>query len=271
MISISDALKYPFSKTDWKQKVGVVFLIFFIISSISFVIQFFVQMPAEFAAEMDTNNEGTAAIASIFSSLISMTVSFITMPVYAYLSGYNMTNTKNIMNGDTDLPAHNDIWTRMLMGLVKVLIGFIYGIPAFIIYVGSLVALFTSIASYESNTPVFTTALIIFIVLIIIALIYAVFVLPFLDKAATYQYLKTGTVKSVLDIKTIFNTVKNNFKAFGYLYLIDILYGVAGVVFLIITICVIFFTAPIYQTSIFFAKAYIDGNVYKSIKDKELV
>ncbi len=271
MISITEAIKYPFSKADWKQKVGVIFLVFFILSTITFIVQFFVQMPAEFAAEMDTNNEGVAAVASLFSGMISMIVSLVSLPVYAYLNGYNMTNTKNIMNGDNELPVHTDIWNKMLMGLVKVLIGFIYGLPAFILYLGSIVAIIAAVISYRTNESMFMTYLIVFGILILIVLLYAVFVLPFLDKSATYIYLKTGKIKSILDFKTVFNTVKQNFKAFGYLFLVDILYGIAGIVIILFTLCISFFTAPMYQTSIFFAKAYIDGNVYKSIKDKELV
>lgn len=261
MISIEKAIKYSFSQGEWKNKFFILFIIFFFMSGISILLQF-VQIPFDILSETKTEFANIIGLINILLSLVSI----VTLPLILYIEGYRLKNIKSIVSGNLNLPEHTDIWNTILLGLIKLLISFIYFLPSTIIIAISFFLFIFELTikeGYISFSPMIITSLVLFI----ISTILIVFTKIFLEKGATLEYIKTDQISAIFNVVSVFKTSLRYGGLFIQIFIIELLLQFILAFGVIFTICILFISIPFMQTYLTFITAYIEGNIYKEIID----
>jgi len=265
MISINKAINYPFSQSDWKKKFFIIFIILFVTTAISATLQL-IQLPFEMAAESESEISNIAALGNMSISMIGGFVSLITLPFTLYISGYQLKNIKNIVAGKLDLPEHTDIWNTILLGLVRLLISFVYSLPATMIMILSFILFFIELGIKQSDIS-FSPMVVISIVLFIISILSLIFTGIFLEKSATLEYIKENRISAIFNVIKVFKQSFRHFGKFLQIFFIQLLIAFMTIFVMLFTICIAFISSPFIQTVLIFATAYIEGNIYKEIID----
>ncbi|HVX92604.1 MAG TPA: DUF4013 domain-containing protein [Candidatus Dojkabacteria bacterium] len=265
MINIDNAINYPFKDKNWKESLGVYFLIVFVMGIVSQMISFFLGLSSAFIRSLQ-HYSGTP-YSQLSNSATSFLVSLLLLPITLYLAGYVIDLTRNVMKGNEDTHVkHGKIGDRIQTGLAP----FTYGLVLTLTDVLLLLLVFTPtvIATYlQDHYPMLAViVLICFAILCILFVLFSVFLLPVIYKTMLYIYINEGSISKGFNASKIFEILKTSWKKFYFLYFVDIV--IAFISFIsILSCCLVFIVSPILTSILIFIKADIEGNVFRQIND----
>jgi hypothetical protein len=138
---------------------------------------------------------------------VAMLLGVVLVPILT-VYGYMLQTMKNVRdNQPTPLPEWSDLGTLTLKGLMVVLIGVVYSLPALIPY---CLVIAVSVASQQADSDVANTLGILSSCLVCLALFFVV-VASVLFPAAVIRYAQYDTFGSAFQLREIFNFISSNF------------------------------------------------------------
>jgi hypothetical protein len=137
---------------------------------------------------------------------VALLLGIVVVPVLtAY--GYMLQTMKNVRdNQPTPLPEWNDFGGLTLKGLMVVLIGLVYSLPALIPYCMLMVV---SIAAPQADSDVAGALGLVSTCLVCVALLF-VLLASFIFPAAVIRYAQYDTFASAFQVREIFNFISSN-------------------------------------------------------------
>lgn len=268
MISFENAIKFPFAQKDWQSTVGVYFLITFAVGTLTAILQFVFQLPADVLSTIakESSEVGVEVMAeslNLIYVVISTIVSIIVFPVTLYLSGYIFDIIRHIVYGkEPAIPSHGQIWFRLKLGMVRFTILLILSFISLLLAIIPGIVLVAGFLTLESSA-LGTIFIVIGGLLGILWLLISTVGLKFAQYAMEYQYLKNG-FRSIFHASSVYAIIANNVKSLIILFAFEILGGVVvGLAF--ISCCLVFIVQPALATMVAFTLAYYYGMTYKSL------
>ncbi len=268
MISFENAIKFPFAQKDWQSTVGIYFLITFAVGTLTAILQFVFQLPADVLSSIaqESSEVGVEVMAeslNLIYVVISTAVAIIVFPVTLYLSGYIFDTVRHILySKEPSIPAHGQIWFRLKLGSVRLLITLILSLISLILAIIPGIVLVAGFLTLEASA--LGTIFIIFGGLLgILWLLISTVGMKFAQYAMEYQYLKNG-FRSIFHISAVYSIIANNLKNLLILFVFEMVGGFL-VALAFISCCLVFIVQPALATMVAFTMAYYYGMTYKSL------
>lgn len=269
-IDFNKTIGFPFQGKEWIQRFGIVAGLFFIVSIIAMILSvagiFTDAMIANMLREAGnaTSRIPDEVLTQLGSSLISVIVSLITLPVALYTTGYTYKTIARVIKGDEQLPSHGDI-----KGTYKTaILGIVAQLPTYAIVLFTIIPVVV-LAILAARIPEMEAVFIIATLLMTLVVIVLSLVLHVtLRNAMLNIYLLTGDIKKAYSLSLVMSYIKTG--SIDYLwggiiqFGIGILIGIIG----LITICFYPIVTPILETASILIGAYIMGKIYADVASK---
>jgi hypothetical protein len=220
-INIENAIKFPFKDSNWKKKLGILSLAYFI----PFVILLGLMVVGYLIFILGVTTEDAIApygVGLIILSLLGFLAYVGIILVGIYFSGYGIDISRNVLNGEPDyLPELKPIGARLLDGLKYGLASFlpsfavnlILGIILFVI-LGGLGLLMNSVQANDSLLLILTLVMYVFAFLYYGIMFVSILLIT---PVANYNYLKYGFGAAVR-LKDFGKIVKYSWKQMLLIY-----------------------------------------------------
>lgn len=273
MNTIIDSITYIFKEKGWETKVGVILLALLIAYFISGIISVVFQLPIEITKSIMEEAGRDLPMLEGLSSLTSTMTSFVMWPVNLYITGYLIGVVLNIVHKKENvLVEHKDVLGTIIKGLKLSITTMIVTLPttiAGLILLG-FVALGAILLVNANQGGLLLGSLVVLFTFIVAMLLFVLN--SVLSYVAGYIYIKTGSFRKALVLKTIIDTLKTHerplLKLFVHLLALSFVQTFAIIIALIL-ICISFFTIPVVIVVGYFAKAYIIGKYYLMMSNFE--
>ncbi|MCB9789854.1 DUF4013 domain-containing protein [Candidatus Nomurabacteria bacterium] len=203
-IDIQKALKYIFDDQDWIMKVGILIVVFAVVSFLTQIMNIGGSVITNIG---DTGLFENSTISGIIPLITQMTVSasvmIISLPVTIYISGYSLETTLNVMNGKASpLPDHNNLGYKLRLWLGNFVIGLapkaITATLALILIVP--LAILISI-NWDSSSVGIWVLLMIFAIFIVGIVDF--FINSLIRRSMTYLFLKSGSISGAFNFREV--------------------------------------------------------------------
>lgn len=273
MINLQKALKYPFEQKNWETKVGILFLFYLASSLVSTTTSFDSQSTRELVNDLVRNGQINThfiqpAINSvgIYRSFWLLILQFALIPISLYVTGYEFSFTKNVMNGKEEaLEEHGDFLGFIKLGLAKILLG----IPLSLVFILLIVAimLLTMVTTYGVglNAEIglgLITSVLVFIVLLVPGSI----LLSLFNSAIYYNYLSGTGFWGAFKPSKVMETFKKGWKDFLVSIALQFAVGIGALIVSLLLICFSFITSPAITVYTQLVAAHLYGQAFNKLR-----
>jgi hypothetical protein len=273
MINIEKAIKFPFEKKGWESKLGVLFLVYlfvYLISTFSNVGSEYVSTLSDFQAAgrmsevPDLLRMNTAPI-TMWSGLLSLLM----IPVSLYISGYEFSVTRNVMQKKKEIleqPA--DVGNHFKLGLTKLGLS----IPVYLVYIILIMAfifLAFAVKPLPSVNANITMMLLIWGSFFLFAVIFGVLA-HFLNTSIYYNYLKDRNFWGAFNIGKMLSTLRAGWKEFLVVVGWGALVGIGAFIINATLCCLAFIVSPAMTMYTQLVIAHLTGQAFQILAARKV-
>jgi hypothetical protein len=194
MFDLNAALKYPYSDKKWASKLGVYFLIAFIVAFIGYLVNGLSSIGdaiKENATNLNADAQMFTSMFALIPYLIQLGISILLIPVNIYLGGYVVETLDRIKDGKEELPEHKNVGHKMKLGLVQMVLGFGPGFLSLILILITIIPIVVGIISLAQHVIFLgVIMLVIGIPLFILSLIASIAITTIVVPSMLFIYLK---------------------------------------------------------------------------------
>ncbi len=280
MINLETAIKFPFTQKDWQTKLGLLFLFYLAVSFAGAMGNFDQQSTREMFEGVFRNGNFnpsyiTPALDSlrVYQSIWLVILQFATIPLSLYLSGYEFSFTRNVMNKKKDaLDEHNNIGGFIKLGFVKFLLAAPLTIIYFFFLVIALVVAFTMINAGAIGINFFQGAgvfgVLLFLLLIALLIVGGI-LLSLLNSSIYYNYLAGSGFWAALNPTRVIETFRKGWLDFLGVIGLQVVVGLGAGIVSLLLICFSFVAQPAITLFTQLVVAHLYGQAYQKLLGKK--
>jgi hypothetical protein len=259
---IEDILKFPFKGNDWIHTFGIYVFISFIaslviIGSVMFLI---------FGSVILLEDLNISILMGTFFTILFLKVTLLNL----YLQGYIVEMIRNIKEGKkSEKPMHNEISSKLKVGLDRFLLGVGPGGVSILILGISIIATILGVSILETNITLGIIFLVVGILMSLFSILLIIFVATMVIPSMLYIYLETNSVAKAYNFKKIKTIIENIWKEFLVLYAVSVLLSIAISIMGQIP-CVGFLALTLGTVYIVFITAFLTGKIFVELDKLKL-
>jgi hypothetical protein len=269
-MNIEAALKYPFTKENWKKPFAVIFGLYFVVLGLPSLIR----IPGTLASIFTANNDylaGPASAAYFTTTFLAFGLSLLSLPLSVYVAGYLIKIYNSVRHDEEMVPEHTNIGETLINGLKILIVNFVYaGIPVlvFMFFLAiSLISFGVGVGiGNDSSIGLGVVGGLISGFLAFLSFLALLAVTVLVVPAVNYEFIRNNnSISAAFDLEKVREVIKVGAKNFFIGWLVTVAMAMALGVLMLFGFCLAFVLQPAVQAYILFLSGSIYGTIFKEL------